>query len=314
MALRLIDPLGLDAEDDECGCSYEGSSPKVGEAAPQPNKSYKEADYTSSKAATGKPTANPAKWGIGFNKALVARNSGPAVAAAEPDTLRTSTGSAEIDELRDAIDARSQLAADYANGNAEAYCPECTGTALDPVTGPNGSNATAAYQMADAAATTRVGMAAASIEMEVVGGIEMGMAAESASFAKAEVGTAKGFGKARTNGELVKDVATAAESKVGGVGAAAGSKKHAYAKKLLDRYQKMFGSRGLETEVSYVGGVPKGYGTKGSVRLDVWDKNARVVYDYKFTTNPGKGLTTSQISKIVKEGPKSIAQILEVNP
>ena len=53
----------------------------------------------------------------------------------------------------------------------------------------------------------------------------------------------------RTNARLVQEIATRAESKIGGTGRLAGIDKHTYAKNLLDRYQSMFGDRGLQTEI-----------------------------------------------------------------
>lgn len=83
---------------------------------------------------------------------------------------------------------------------------------------------------------------------------------------------------------------------------------------MLDRYQKRYGDRGLKTERSYIDGVKQKYGTKGSVRLDVYDAKRKIVYDYKFTKNPGRGLSKRQINKIREQGPKGIRQIREVNP
>ncbi|MDO6583430.1 hypothetical protein Q4491_18995 [Photobacterium sp. 2_MG-2023] len=111
----------------------------------------------------------------------------------------------------------------------------------------------------------------------------------------------------------MQDVASRAEKKIGGFGAAAGSKKHAYAKQLMDRYQRRFGGS-LETEVSFRGGQPVGYGTKGSTRLDVWDPATGNVYDYKFTVRPGRGVSARQQTKIRTQGPSGINNIIEVNP
>ena len=57
-----------------------------------------------------------------------------------------------------------------------------------------------------------------------------------------------------------------------GRGSTAGISKHAYADRLLTRYQQMFGNRGLHPEVRYIDGAPWRQGVdplKGSVRLDV---------------------------------------------
>ena len=55
-----------------------------------------------------------------------------------------------------------------------------------------------------------------------------------------------------------------------------GSLKHQYAKKLLDRYQKMFGDRGLETEFPFNNGP----GNRGF--LDVVKHSTMQIWDYKF--------------------------------
>ncbi len=122
----------------------------------------------------------------------------------------------------------------------------------------------------------------------------------------------------RSNEQLVKNVATRAERKVGASGRVAGTNKHKYAKDLLDRYQKIYGDRGLGTERSYIGGNKVPYGTKGSARVDVLDIKNKVAYDYKFTKRPGKGLSKKQIERIKGSVNKSnrirINNVLEVNP
>jgi len=118
----------------------------------------------------------------------------------------------------------------------------------------------------------------------------------------------------KTNAQLVQEIATRAERKIGGTGRVAGTKKHAYAKKLLDRYQKRHGDRGLRTETTWYNHAPAKYGTKGSTRIDVFDKNTGAVYDYKFTTRPGQGLSRSQVNKITNHGPLNITSVTEVNP
>ena len=75
----------------------------------------------------------------------------------------------------------------------------------------------------------------------------------------------------------------------------------------------MFGSRGLETETSWVGGVRKSYGTSGSARIDVLDMGAGVAYDYKFTIN-SPALTTRQTNHILDNGPRGLTAVIEVNP
>ncbi len=97
----------------------------------------------------------------------------------------------------------------------------------------------------------------------------------------------------RTNGELVQEIARRAEvwgTRKGlpsaGGGPIQGTLKHNYAKRLLDKYQSRFGSRGLETEGSYKFNEATRYGEKGGVRFDVYDKTTGRIYDYKFTRHP----------------------------
>ena len=128
-------------------------------------------------------------------------------------------------------------------------------------------------------------------------------------------GKARGRGiSGRSNPDLMGEVATRAEVRIGRPGAAAGSSKHAYARRLLERYQRRYGNRRLETEASFKGGSPARYGEKGSVRLDVYDTQTGDVYDYKFTQHPGQGISQKQQDKIRREVPGTIHNILEVNP
>lgn len=93
----------------------------------------------------------------------------------------------------------------------------------------------------------------------------------------------------------------------------AGTKKHAYAKKLVDRYQKVYGDRGLRTETSWIDGEFVSYGKKGSTRIDIYDDLTKQAYDYKFTINPGKGLSQNQVNRIMRHGP-GINSVREINP
>ncbi|MFN9640423.1 MAG: polymorphic toxin-type HINT domain-containing protein [Pirellula sp.] len=96
----------------------------------------------------------------------------------------------------------------------------------------------------------------------------------------------------RTNGQLVQDIATRAEAwgvrrGLSTTGSVEGTLKHGYADRLLTRYQEMFGSRGLSTEVRYANGVPwrEGVPLKGTIRLDVVEgplNNPTAIFDYKF--------------------------------
>lgn len=53
-----------------------------------------------------------------------------------------------------------------------------------------------------------------------------------------------------TNDDLLQSVATGGAAGWVGTGPVSGTRKHAYAEGLLDRYQQIYGYRGLDTEVS----------------------------------------------------------------
>lgn len=72
-----------------------------------------------------------------------------------------------------------------------------------------------------------------------------------------------------------------------GNGPVAGTYKHKYSELMLDRYQRMFGDRGLLTEQRYINGNPwqPGDSLIGSIKLDVIKGPANrpsFVWDYKF--------------------------------
>ena len=99
-------------------------------------------------------------------------------------------------------------------------------------------------------------------------------------------------------------------------GHVAGSLKHGEAERIIKTYQDDIGTRGLAVEQNYLEHSSINNNAKGSVRLDVYDKIANQVYDYKFVTNPGKGLSSRQIDKIIKHGPSGlrVSDIHEINP
>ena len=115
---------------------------------------------------------------------------------------------------------------------------------------------------------------------------------------------------ALTNEQIIQKAATLAEKKIGGTG----TKKHAYAKKLIDRYQSIYGNRGLVTETSWINRTAVKYGTKGRTRIDVIDTVKKCAYDFKFTINPGKGLGQKQVNKILSNGPSFLRYVKEINP
>ena len=119
----------------------------------------------------------------------------------------------------------------------------------------------------------------------------------------------------RTNAELVQEIGTRADAWATRQGLAGtpqqlGTWEHGYAQRLLNRYQNMFGDRGLVTEQSYLNRVWKPYGTAGSVRLDVRDISTGAVWDYKFGAG---GLTPAQRLRIITKGP-NVTSVTEVRP
>jgi hypothetical protein len=79
-----------------------------------------------------------------------------------------------------------------------------------------------------------------------------------------------------TNPQLVQKSATLAQRAIGGTGGVACTAKHQYASKLLNRYQSIYGNRGLETGIYFY----KGVGNRGF--LDVIDHTNGIIYDFKF--------------------------------
>jgi RHS repeat-associated protein len=125
---------------------------------------------------------------------------------------------------------------------------------------------------------------------------------------------------ARTTLDFLKDVAGRAERAIGGTGPVAGTLKHTYAAKLIERYQRRFGpvGGGLETEQSYRGGTYLGRNMNlaGSVRLDVVEgslTNPSAIFDFKFTINPNPVLSPSRIRQILA-GVGSSVPITVVHP
>ncbi|GEN73748.1 hypothetical protein CLA01_38200 [Chryseobacterium lathyri] len=59
--------------------------------------------------------------------------------------------------------------------------------------------------------------------------------------------------------QLVTRAAQKAENAIGGTGRFAGTAKHTYTNNLINRYQKMFGDRGLETNFYFRKDAGRGY-------------------------------------------------------
>lgn len=81
---------------------------------------------------------------------------------------------------------------------------------------------------------------------------------------------------ALTNEALVNKAADKANIAIDEMGHVGGTKKHGYAEDLIDRYQSIYGDRGLPTEYRF----DKGIGNSG--RLDVYDIKHKVIYNFKF--------------------------------
>ncbi|MGO1069770.1 RHS repeat-associated core domain-containing protein [Lysobacter sp. CA199] len=124
----------------------------------------------------------------------------------------------------------------------------------------------------------------------------------------------------RSNDQLVREIARRAEAwgnrqglPPSGGGSGQGTRKHKYAQDLLQRYQEITGgNRNLLPEASFKNGRPENYGTRGSVRLDVYDPVTGRVWDYKFTPNPS--LPPSRVQQIITHGPPGINQVDIVKP
>jgi RHS repeat-associated protein len=117
-----------------------------------------------------------------------------------------------------------------------------------------------------------------------------------------------------SDAQFVGEIAKRAERKVGGTGAVAGTHKHTYAEKMMKRYQGMTGERThLQVEQSYKGGKPTFRGDKGSSRPDVYDPATGSVYDYKFTQNPGGGISAGQQARNQANLP-NVTRQTEINP
>jgi hypothetical protein len=113
---------------------------------------------------------------------------------------------------------------------------------------------------------------------------------------------------------FLKEIARRAERKIRATGAVAGSRKHSYAERLTNRYQRLTGQRrNLVTEQSYLNGAQVSRGTTGSVRPDVYDPSSGAIYDYKFTVRPRRGMSLRQQGRNLRNVPHVTSQS-EINP
>ena len=114
----------------------------------------------------------------------------------------------------------------------------------------------------------------------------------------------------RSHQQLIFEIAGRAERKMGGTGAVLGTRKHRYAMVLLDRYQRLYGDKGLRAERSYLFHREVPYGTLGSARIDVYDATTNIAYDYKFGQ---RRISRWQKQKIQTHGPRGVS-VMEVKP
>ena len=125
----------------------------------------------------------------------------------------------------------------------------------------------------------------------------------------------------RSNSDLIQEICTRADiwgNRKGFVkGSVAGKRKHKYAENFLDRYQNMYGHRGLHTEERYLNGNiwKSGQSLKDTVILDVVEGPLSCptnVWDYKFGNAT---LSQSRINQIrLKAGLGPQIPIIEVKP
>lgn len=110
--------------------------------------------------------------------------------------------------------------------------------------------------------------------------------------------------KVRTDDELIQEIATRSAARTtrrnpGASPGQHGTAAHKNAERMLVKHQRMYGDRGLATEISYRDGSEVNYGYKGPSRLDVAkieDGRVTKIYDYKFGNS---GLSESRINKCV---------------
>jgi|GEM_PF-3381130 hypothetical protein len=127
-------------------------------------------------------------------------------------------------------------------------------------------------------------------------------------------------GHVRENHELIQDACNKAQRYIDEGGpAVAGIKRHKIAENLVNGYQRIFGPRGIEVEVWYKNGerLPKGASKEGAVRIDALDYDNRIIYDYKFVKNPGRGMGPKQAKNYLEHMPEHIRhefRVIEVNP
>ena len=118
--------------------------------------------------------------------------------------------------------------------------------------------------------------------------------------------------------EFAQNIANRAETKLGtGKGPDLGRKKHKYAERVTKRYQRMTGERSeLVAEGDINGEAPwqPEMGLKGHVRPDLYNKETKTAFDYKFGDAK---VTSKQTQRYAKQLPRKVdspSELVEVKP
>lgn len=117
-------------------------------------------------------------------------------------------------------------------------------------------------------------------------------------------------------GKFLEEAAGRAEERIGGSGGMPGTYKHTYVRRVIEKYQGMYGpvGKGLQPEASYLRYREATYGAHGSVRLDVVEGNVAnpyAMYELKF----GEArLTQARVARIRTVTGFQDVLIIEVKP
>jgi len=188
--------------------------------------------------------------------------------------------------------------------NLYSYCYNSPVTLIDPL-GDQGFNPEAEALKKNAVGLQR-------LQLEMLPSVNDTIANINRASASSYASRCPPAAARQSNLQLLQNIAARAQARIGGLGARSGTFKHTFAKRMLDKFQKLFDDRGLLTERSWKDGDKAKYGAKGSVRTDVYDPASGTVYDYKFVQSP-PGLSANQVQRIVANGP-GINAVVEVNP
>ncbi len=100
-------------------------------------------------------------------------------------------------------------------------------------------------------------------------------------------------------------------------GARSGSIKHSIARQFINRFQRMFGSRKIEMEQSFIGRKGVNYGTRGSVRHDTLTSDPLnpggfVSRDFKF--GPSPKLSSTRETTLKNNAPRGGTRVEMITP